>query len=185
MLLKLEEIDDDADEKDIGFVCICVCECAEESNEETTPKVKISDETLAYEYGLEELPALVYYRKKIPIVYSADLENEKKVLDWLVEFRDTVDDPDEYIEDSDEIEDVSANVLQQLIENTEALAVLFCMCTLLLVKMLIFCVTPDDDQDQDSMKVLKELENIDDECDQNGIAFVKIGECLCLPSHTK
>lgn len=33
-------------------------------------KVKISDETLAYEYGLEELPSLVYYRKKIPIVYS-------------------------------------------------------------------------------------------------------------------
>lgn len=83
---------------------------------------------MAYEYGLEELPALVYYRKKIPIVYSSDLENEKKVLSWLVEFRDTVDDPDEYVEDSDEIEDVSANVLQQLIENTEALAVLFCKC---------------------------------------------------------
>lgn len=89
-------------------------------------KVKISDETLAYEYGLEELPALVYYRKKIPIVYTGDLEDEKRVLDWLIEFRDTVDDPDEYVEDSDEIEDVSAAVLQQLIENTDALAVLFC-----------------------------------------------------------
>lgn len=107
ILQKLEEIDDDADEQDIGFV-------------------KISDESLSYEYGLEDLPALVYYRKKIPIVYSGDLENEKKVLDWLIEFRDTVDDPDEYVEDSDEIEDVSAGVLQQLIENTEALAVLFC-----------------------------------------------------------
>ena len=129
VLQKLEEIDDDADENSIGFV-------------------KISEETLAYEYGLEDLPSLVYYRKKIPIVYSGlycaqkffifkpeqfnnalflgDLENEKKVLDWLLEFRDTVDDPDEYVEDSDEIEDVSAGVLQRLIEDTDALAVLFC-----------------------------------------------------------
>lgn len=52
---KLEEIDDDADEKDVGFV-------------------KISDEILAYEYGLEDLPSLVYYRKKIPIVYSGVCE---------------------------------------------------------------------------------------------------------------
>ena len=51
VLIKLEEIDDDADENNIGFV-------------------KISDETLAYEYGLEDLPSLVYYRKKIPIVYA-------------------------------------------------------------------------------------------------------------------
>jgi len=70
VLARLEEIDDDADEKvstlhqngksflylhvkDVGFV-------------------KISDESLAYEYGLEELPTLVYYRKKIPIVYSGE-----------------------------------------------------------------------------------------------------------------
>lgn len=79
---------------------------------------------------MEELPALVYYRKKIPIVYTGDLENEKKVLTWLLEFRDTVDDPDEYVEDSDEIEDVSGTVLQQLIENTDSLAVLFCESSL-------------------------------------------------------
>lgn len=50
-LLRLEEIDDDADQKGIGFV-------------------KILDPNLAFEYGLEELPALVYYRHKIPIVYD-------------------------------------------------------------------------------------------------------------------
>lgn len=42
--------------------------------------------------------------------------------------------------------------------------------------LCLFILNKDDDQDQDSMKVLKELENIDDECDQNGIAFVKIGK---------
>lgn len=41
----------DADEKSIGFF-------------------KIQDKQLAFEYGLESLPALVYYRKKIPIVYT-------------------------------------------------------------------------------------------------------------------
>lgn len=50
-LQRLEEIDDDADQKGIGFV-------------------KILDPNLAFEYGLEELPALVYYRHKIPIVYD-------------------------------------------------------------------------------------------------------------------
>lgn len=36
----------------------------------------------------------------------------------------------------------------------------------------------DDDQDEDSMQVLQELENIDDECDQQDIAFVKIGKFI-------
>lgn len=61
-------IDDDADEKSIGFF-------------------KIQDKQLAFEYGLETLPALVYYRKKIPIVYTDSLEEEEKVLEWLLEFR--------------------------------------------------------------------------------------------------
>ncbi|XP_054164277.1 uncharacterized protein LOC128961959 isoform X2 [Oppia nitens] len=140
VLHHLEEIDDDADQHNIGFV-------------------KISEPELAYEYGLDELPALVYYRKKIPIVYTDNLEEEQKVLDWLLEFRDTVEEPDEFVDDSDEIEDVSAAILTQLIESSDSLAVLFY-----------------DDEDKDSMEVLRELENIDDECDQNNIAFVKIDD---------
>lgn len=34
----------------------------------------------------------------------------------------------------------------------------------------------DDKDDKVSQKVLAELENIDDECDQNDIAFVKIDD---------
>lgn len=41
--------------------------------------------------------------------------------------------------------------------------------------MISDSIFTDDDQDEDSMEVLQELENIDDECDQHGIAFVKIG----------
>lgn len=33
---------------------------------------------------------------------------------------------------------------------------------------------PDDKGQKKSQKVLSELENIDDECDENGIVFVKI-----------
>ena len=51
VLMELENIDDEADQLGIGFV-------------------KINDENLAEEYNLEPLPALVYYRHQIPIIYE-------------------------------------------------------------------------------------------------------------------
>lgn len=51
-LQELENIDDEADQLGIGFV-------------------KISDEKLADEYNLGELPKLVYYRHQIPIIYES------------------------------------------------------------------------------------------------------------------
>ncbi|RWS20064.1 thioredoxin-like protein 1 [Leptotrombidium deliense] len=140
VLHRLEEIDDDADQKGIGFV-------------------KIADQALAFEYGLEDLPSLVYYRRKIPIVFSGDLENETAVLEWLLEFRDSADDPDEIKGDDAEIEDVSAKVLEALIESTDNLAVLFY-----------------EETDEKSQNVMLELEHIDDETDQHGILFVKIDD---------
>jgi hypothetical protein len=53
-LQELENIDDEADQLGIGFV-------------------KIHDETLADEYNLGELPRLVYYRHKTPIIYESML----------------------------------------------------------------------------------------------------------------
>lgn len=50
-LQELENIDDEADQLEIGFV-------------------KIHDEALADEYNLGTLPALVYYRHQIPILYE-------------------------------------------------------------------------------------------------------------------
>lgn len=50
-LQELENIDDEADQLDIGFV-------------------KVHDESLADEYNLGSLPALVYYRHQIPILYE-------------------------------------------------------------------------------------------------------------------
>lgn len=55
-LQELENIDDEADQLDIGFV-------------------KIHDEALSDEYNLGSLPALVYYRHQIPILYEGRYED--------------------------------------------------------------------------------------------------------------
>lgn len=51
ILAELENIDDDCDEHNIAFV-------------------KIDDAEEAKEYGIDELPTLVFFEKKIPHVYD-------------------------------------------------------------------------------------------------------------------
>ncbi|CAO1302062.1 unnamed protein product [Diamesa hyperborea] len=132
-LQELENIDDEADQLGIGFV-------------------KIHDEALADEYNLGELPKLVYYRHKTPIIYENELSREEDVLEWLIENKSTGD-------DEDVIEEVSPKTLATLIQNIDNLVVVF--------------YNKDDD---DSMQVIEELEKIDDDCDKHGIQFVKIDD---------
>ncbi|XP_037963656.1 uncharacterized protein LOC105392584 isoform X5 [Plutella xylostella] len=127
VLAELEKIDDDCDRHGIQFV-------------------KIDDEKATEAFGIESVPAIVYYEKQIPNVYDGDLENEEEILEWLVGQLE-----------KDEIEDVTDEMLDRLIKDGKTVAVLFY-----------------DNNDRKSQKVLNELENIDDECDQLGIAFVKI-----------
>ncbi|XP_046832571.1 uncharacterized protein LOC124430289 isoform X3 [Vespa crabro] len=132
-LQELENIDDEADQLGIGFV-------------------KIADEQLAEEYNLGPLPALVYYRHQIPIIYEHELSKEEDVLEWLVANKSTGD-------EEDVIEDVTSKTLNTLIGNIDNLVVLFY-----------------DHGDEDSMQVLNELEKIDDDLDKHGIQFVKIDD---------
>ncbi|KAI5646564.1 thioredoxin-like domain-containing protein [Phthorimaea operculella] len=127
VLAELEKIDDDCDRHGIQFV-------------------KIDDEKAASAFGIDNIPAIVYFEKQIPNVYDGDLENEDEILEWLVGQLE-----------KDEIEDVTDEMLDRLIKDGKTVAVLFY-----------------DNNDRKSQKVLNELENIDDECDQLGIAFVKI-----------
>ncbi|XP_053603360.1 uncharacterized protein hlk isoform X3 [Plodia interpunctella] len=127
VLAELEKIDDDCDRHGIQFV-------------------KIDDEKAAESFGIDSVPAIVYFEKQIPNVYDGDLENEEEILEWLVAQLE-----------KDEIEDVTDEMLDRLIKDGKTVAVLFY-----------------DNNDRKSQKVLNELENIDDECDQLGIAFVKI-----------
>ncbi|XP_022120612.1 uncharacterized protein LOC110996995 isoform X4 [Pieris rapae] len=127
VLEELEKIDDDCDRHGIQFV-------------------KIDDKKAAKEFGIDDVPSIVYFEKQIPNVYDGDLENEDEMLEWLVGQLE-----------KDEIEDVTDEMLDRLIKDGKTVAVLFY-----------------DNNDRKSQKVLAELENIDDECDQLGVAFVKI-----------
>ncbi|XP_031337168.1 uncharacterized protein LOC116166353 isoform X2 [Photinus pyralis] len=133
VLQELENIDDEADQLGIGFV-------------------KIHDENLAEEYNLGDLPALVYYRHQIPIIYEGELTREEDVLEWLVQHKSTGD-------EEDIIEDVTAKTLATLINSVDNLVVLFY-----------------DHGDKESMLILDDLETIDDDCDKIGMQFVKIDD---------
>ncbi|KAG7154498.1 disulfide-isomerase-like 2 [Homarus americanus] len=167
-LQELENVDDDADQLGIAFV-------------------KINDPELADEYSLGALPALVYYRRRIPVVYDDDRDesDDTQILQELENIDDELDaqgihivkiaddipslyDGDLHNEDevlawliqqlhTDEIEDITDEMLDKLIRESNHLAVLFY-----------------DEDDQDSQLVVNELENIDDECDSKGVSFVKI-----------
>ncbi|KAL9914164.1 hulk isoform 9-T9 [Glossina fuscipes fuscipes] len=113
--------------------------------------VKINDKRLAKQYGIKNFPALTYFREKEPIIYDGDLMDEEGVLDFLTSL--------EAMDLPDRIEEVNAKILLKIIEDTDFVAVLFY----------------DKDQKK-SQKILSELENIDDECDANDIAFVKIDD---------
>ncbi|XP_037080848.1 uncharacterized protein LOC119101604 isoform X2 [Pollicipes pollicipes] len=127
VLQELENIDDECDEHGIVFV-------------------KIDNTEEATEYGIEQLPKLVYFENEIPSLYDGDLMNEEEVLAWLV-----------HQVNSDEIEDITDEMLDKIIERNPYVAAVF--------------YDKDDKQD---LKTLVELENIDDECDKHGIVFVKI-----------
>ncbi|GAB0094572.1 Kynurenine 3-monooxygenase [Sergentomyia squamirostris] len=127
VLEELEKIDDDCDRHGIQFV-------------------KIDDKKAAKAFGLDEVPAIVYFEKQIPNIYDGDLEDEGEILKWLLSRLE-----------EDEIEDVTDEMLDSLIKEGKHLAVLFY-----------------DNNDKKSQRILEELENIDDECDAMGILFVKI-----------
>ena len=98
--------------------------------------VKINDLELVTEYNLGELPALVYYRNGIPILfegnsnhpmktthdtllYSGEMTAEDDILEWLIQNRNSGD-------EEDVIEEVEFKTLEAMISAVENIAVLFC-----------------------------------------------------------
>jgi len=111
--------------------------------------VKINDKKLSKQYNIKTFPALTYFRFHDPISYEGDLMDEEEVLEFLTSL--------EAMDLPDQIEEVNAKILDKVIQETDFVSVLFYL-----------------PQCKKSEKILKELENIDDEADQLGIAFVKI-----------
>lgn len=101
VLAELENIDDECDQNDIAFV-------------------KIDNDAEAKEYGIDELPTLVYFERRIPHVYDGDLTKEEELLGWLL-----------HQKRHSEIPDVTNEMMDILIEKTPYLAVLFCKLRLL------------------------------------------------------
>jgi hypothetical protein len=95
-LAELENIDDECDQLGIQFV-------------------KIDNVDEAKEYGIDKLPKLIYFEKGIPTIYEGNLEKEEEVLRWM-----------ELQTSSDEIEDVTDEMLDIIISKMHHVAVLFC-----------------------------------------------------------
>ena len=64
ILEELEQIDEKLDKQDLAMV-------------------KISDEGAIDNYGIEILPALVYFENGVPEIYKGDLLNDDAILKWM------------------------------------------------------------------------------------------------------
>lgn len=100
MLAEVEHIDDDADAAGINFV-------------------KIDDKSLAKEFGVFALPAILFFKlgSKEPVIYAGDLYDEQLILQWLLTQKDPSGDIIELVEGSE---------LMEMIQHQEALAIYFC-----------------------------------------------------------
>lgn len=74
-----------------------------------------NDELKARSLGIDQVPALVYYEDNLPNIYKGDLRIERDVLDWLEEQLS-----------NDEIEEVTDEILDKLIEKHQAIIAVFC-----------------------------------------------------------
>lgn len=80
--------------------------------------VKISSSEATEKYGILNVPSLVYFRKKTPLVYDGDLMQEDKILQWLTS--------QDVFEIKNEIVEVNRKMLDKLLDENECLAVFFC-----------------------------------------------------------
>lgn len=95
----LEKIDGEADMFGIDFV-------------------KVSDPDASERFGILNVPSLVYFRKKMPLMYDGDLTQEEKILQWLTS--------QDVFEIKNEIEEVNKKMLDKLLDENEFLGVFFC-----------------------------------------------------------
>jgi len=114
--------------------------------------VKINDLELVTEYSLGELPALVYYRHTLPILFEGDLESEDDILEWLVQNRNSG-------EEADSIEEVDTQTLEAMVSAVENIVVLFYNA-----------------KSSKSDQILEVMEGLGDDCETRGAHFVKISD---------
>lgn len=79
--------------------------------------VRMDNKAEAKQYGIDHLPALLYFEDKIPAIYEGELMNEEEVLTWLIKQKNTAT-----------IEEVTDEILKNLIEEYEYVVVYFSKC---------------------------------------------------------
>lgn len=82
--------------------------------------VKIASSEANEKYGIINIPSLVYFRKRVPMLYDGDLHQVQTVLQWLTS--------QDVFEIKNEIEEVNKKMLDKLLDENEFLAVYFCKC---------------------------------------------------------
>ncbi|TRY76604.1 hypothetical protein TCAL_03494 [Tigriopus californicus] len=132
LLEALEHIDDEADMFGVDFV-------------------KTDEPKAAKRYHIYRTPALVYFRKRLPVIYDGDLMDPDKVLEWLTS--------QDVFEIKDEIEEVNRRMLEKLLDENDFVAVYFY-----------------DEKCPSCHRVSEGLEKIDQDADALDITFVKIND---------
>ena len=98
ILKELENIDDECDSINVDFV-------------------KISDPGVAPAFKLTALPALLYFRRTVPIRYDGDLMDEEGVLRWVTSTKE---------QDVDVIEEVDVATLEKMLQDDASVVVYVC-----------------------------------------------------------
>lgn len=147
VLAELENIDDECDQNDIAFV-------------------KIDDDNEAHEWGIEELPTMVLFERGIPHIYEGDLMQEEALLGWLIHQKKHT-----------EIPEVTDEMKDKLIDTFPHVAVIFCKFWSVHYfqhSLYLLAALPDDKDDKQDIRVLNEMENIDDDLEREGIIIIRL-----------
>ena len=115
--------------------------------EEELTIVQIDDPEFAEELGLH-LPSLVHFTNEIPNVYKGSMDNKEEVFKWLVDKKE-----------ESVIEVVTRQMLEEILEEEEFVIVLY--------------TGSCEEQQELCEELIENLEELDDEFDEKGIAFVQ------------
>ena len=116
------------------------------------PLVKIDDVVKGREeFGLDKLPALLYWKDEVPSLYEGEAASTQEVLDWIVSRKA-----------GDTIELVTEEILEDMVDKFEYIVAYF----------QPYCKEGAEDCEENKSSILEGLENIDDNVDELGIFMV-------------
>jgi len=108
--------------------------------------VKTSDEYFIKNNGIQKFPAILFFTNQLPNLFEGSLKEGEDIFHWLIEM---MEEP--------HIELITRSILEVLVARTQYVAVIFYKQN---------CRTCE--------QIIKQLETIDDDCDNFGIQIVKL-----------